>query len=246
MSAPATWTPYCGIGATPTDLLVRWNGDPVLLAVLGVAGFVLWRVRAGRAGWGALALAALLFLSPLCALSSALFTARTAHHVLLVAVAAPLAALAMPARMRGLGAATGVSTAVFWIWHAPGAYAWAMSHDAAYWLMQASLAGAAVWFWLAVRSARSLTAVGALLAATVQMGLLGALLTLADRPFYAPHAATTFAWGLTPLQDQQVAGLVMWAPAAAIYLAAAIGLLASSLQPRPSQTPPVQARPAGR
>ena len=30
------------------------------------------------------------------------------------------------------------------------------------------------------------------------------------------------AWDLTPLEDQQLAGLIMWAPAAAIYLVAAL------------------------
>ena len=30
------------------------------------------------------------------------------------------------------------------------------------------------------------------------------------------------AWGLAPLQDQQLAGLIMWVPAAGVYLAAAL------------------------
>lgn len=219
------WTPYCGVGATPADLALRWNFDPLLLVVfLGLAALA-WTRRAGAAGWSALAVAALIFISPLCALSSALFTARTVHHVLLVAAVAPLAAWAMPkARPGGLMAATLASTAIFWGWHAPAAYAWALSNDAAYWLMQLSLGGAAIAFWIAVRAARVPPAVAALLVSTVQMGLLGAVLTLADRPLYAPHAGTTLAWGLTPLADQQLAGLIMWAPAAAIYLAVALGM----------------------
>lgn len=234
MSELPIWTPYCGPGATPADLLLRWNADPVLLAASTIAAVLLWRARVGPVAWSAFALGALLFLSPLCALSSALFAARTFHHVLLTAALAPMIAWALPKAGRGLATATAFSTAVFWSWHAPGAYAWAMSHDAAYWLMQASLAAAATWFWLAVRAAAALPAVGALLIATVQMGLLGALLTLADRALYAPHAATTLAWGLTPLQDQQIAGLLMWAPATALYLAVAIVLLARRLQPEPA------------
>jgi len=54
------------------------------------------------------------------------------------------------------------------------------------------------------------------------MGLLGALITFAGAPLYAPHAVSTLAWGLTPLEDQQLAGLIMWAPAAVFYLAAAL------------------------
>ena len=235
MSELPIWTPYCGPGATPADVLFRWNTDPLLLIAFAVSTALLWRARASGTAWSALALAALLFLSPLCGLSSALFAARTVHHVVIVAAFAPLVAWSLPAAAhRGLAAATAASAAVFWAWHAPGAYAWAMGHDAAYWLMQASLSGAAVWFWSAVRAAGTLPAVGALLIASVQMGLLGALLTVAGQALYAPHAATTLAWGLTPVQDQQIAGLIMWAPAAAIYLAIAIGLLARGLQPEPA------------
>jgi putative membrane protein len=60
----------------------------------------------------------------------------------------------------------------------------------------------------------------------VAMGVLGALITLATRPLYAPHQLGPWLWGLTPLEDQQIAGLIMWAPAAGIYLAAALLILA--------------------
>ena len=86
------WAPYCGPGPAPDEWLARWNPDPVLLVVLAaVLGLVLWRTsgRERAAGVAAVAVLALIFVSPLCALSSALFAARTAHHVLLVAVAAP-------------------------------------------------------------------------------------------------------------------------------------------------------------
>jgi putative membrane protein len=61
--------------------------------------------------------------------------------------------------------------------------------------------------------------------------LLGALLTFADRAVYAPHLLTTGAWGLSPLEDQQAAGLIMWAPAAAVYLAAALLVLGRWIGP---------------
>lgn len=219
------WLPYCGEGSTPSDWLGRWNADPVVLA--GFVGLVvLILARGGRSwapGFAALAVLALAFVSPLCALSSALFAARTVHHVLLVAVAAPLIAWALPRRPVGpLALATVVQAVAFWAWHAPGAYALALSSDAAYWAMQGSVLGAAVWFWMAVRNARMPAAVITLLAAMVAMGLLGALITFAEAPLYAPHLLTTQAWGLTPLEDQQTAGLIMWAPASAIYLAAAL------------------------
>jgi cytochrome c oxidase assembly factor CtaG len=43
------------------------------------------------------------------------------------------------------------------------------------------------------------------------------------------YFGTTKAWGLTPLEDQQLAGLSMWIPAGLIYLAALLPLLAGAL-----------------
>ena len=212
---------------------MRWNLDPVLLAVLAAGFAVLMLRRPKQRGWTVLAFGLLVisFISPLCALSSALFTARTTHHLILVAGVAPALALALPRRPAGLAAATAVQTAVFWLWHAPAAYGAALSSDAVYWLMQLSLLGSAVWFWMAVRAASAPAAVVGLLVTTVQMGLLGALIAFAGQPLYAPHLLTTAAWGLTPLEDQQMAGLLMWAPALGLYLAAALWRLARLIGP---------------
>lgn len=230
------WTPYCGPAPEPGAWLSVWNFDPLVLAVLaGAAVLAGWRLDGARraAALAAAAVLATAFVSPLCALSSALFTARTLHHLLLTLAAAPLLALALPAARRsGLAAATAVHVVVFWGWHAPSAYAAALSNDGVYWLMQASILGSAVWFWRAVRSAPAPAAIAGLLAAMLFMGLLGALLTFAGQPVYAPHFAATLAWGLTPLEDQQAAGLIMWAPAALAYLLAALWRLDRLLSPR--------------
>lgn len=226
------WLPYCGAAPQPDGWLARWNDDPVLLAALAGVALVLWRTADGPSGrqraLAALALAAVLFFSPFCALSSALFSARVTHHVLLAAVLAPLLAWALPmARMRvpgGLALWTVVQALVFWLWHAPSAYAAALSSDAMYWGMQLSILGTAIGFWSALRQARTMPAVAGLLVSTVLMGLLGALITFAGVPLYAPHYLTTMPWGMTPLEDQQLAGLVMWVPSAALYLAAAVWL----------------------
>ena len=90
---------YCGPAPAPADLLSRWNFDIWALTVLVVLAIWAGRTRPGAAAIVVLAIA---FLSPLCALSSALFAARVAHHVLLVAVAAPLLALSRPARVKYL------------------------------------------------------------------------------------------------------------------------------------------------
>lgn len=218
------WIPYCGGAPLPGEWLARWNGDPWLL--LGLALIVLLALRRGVAPpfWGGTAVLGLLFISPLCALSSALFSVRVAHHVLLTAVAAPLLLWGMP-RLVVRGSAPLWAAAhilLFWIWHAPAPYVAALSHDVLFWTMQLSLLASAVAFWGALRRASAPTAILLLLAMMVQMGLLGALITFAGGPLYAPHAVSTIAWGLTPLEDQQLAGLIMWAPAAAFYLAAAL------------------------
>ena len=237
------WAPYCGPGPAPGEWLARWNLDPVLLAVLA-AGLALVLLRtSGRErvlGAAALLVLTIIFVSPLCALSSSLFAARTVHHVLLVAVSAPLIAWALPRGRAGpLAVATAVQAGVFWAWHAPAAYGAALSNDGLYWLMQLSLLGSSVWFWTAVRGASAPAAVAALLLAMVAMGLLGALLTFTGQPVYAPHLLTTAAWGLSPLEDQQAAGLIMWAPAAAVYLAAALMVLGRWIGPdaRPDARP---------
>lgn len=233
MIEPKIWTPYCGAAPSPGELLARWNFDPLLLAGFAAAGgvyFYYLREPRARHPWflAAAALLAVLFVSPFCALSSALFSARVVHHVLLTAVAAPLLVLAFSPRIRlpgGLGGWTAGHALIFWLWHAPPVYAWALSSDAAYWLMQASLLLSAAGFWHGVRRAAPLAAVGALLATMVQMGLLGALITFSGAALYAPHFIGPQLWGFSPLEDQQLAGLIMWAPAAGLYLAAAVFVL---------------------
>lgn len=240
-NADRLWLPYCGAGPTPAELWTRWNLDPIALALIACVGAVLIAVSPDRRrfGFAAIALLLLIFVSPLCALSSALFSARTAHHVLLTVAAAPLItwALPQPQSRPSVAATTLLFTAVFWGWHAPVAYGWAMSNDLVYGVMQLSLLVSAIAAWRAVRAAPPPAAVAGLLAAMVLMGLLGAILTFTPRALYAPHALTTTAWGLTPVADQQLAGLIMWIPAAAVYLVFALWILGRLLRPQPVVQP---------
>lgn len=208
---------YCGPAPEPGAIWARWNLDPLLLAALATLALVLGRSRAGAAAVAVLVVA---FVSPLCALSAALFSARVVHHLLLVAVAAPLIALAWPARTQR--AATPlflISTAVLWGWHLPQAYDAAMANMGLYWVMQATLLGSAIAFWRAVLAPGQPTGHAGLLilGAYMQMGLLGALLTFAPDPLYAIHQWAPLAWGFTPLSDQQLGGIIMWVPAGIPY-----------------------------
>jgi len=182
---------------------------------------------------GAVACFTVLFVSPLCALGSALFSVRVVHHLILTTLLAPLIVAGLSLHRRRVPGSLAVLTAIqaltFWAWHAPPLYAAALGNDALFWVMQVTITGTAVLWWAKLRQAPSAAAVAALLATMVQMGLLGALLTFANSALYAPHWLTTQAWGLSPLEDQQIAGLVMWAPASAIYLLTALTILYRSL-----------------
>ncbi|UUX95249.1 cytochrome c oxidase assembly protein [Aquabacterium sp. J223] len=229
------WMPYCGAAPGPQEWLWRWNTDPVLALALLIGAIALWvprlrpvgmdtrQQRALRAGWIAVVL---LYVSPLCALSSTFFTVRVVHHMALVFVLAPLLVLGLGRSLRSLALPTASCTLVaagtFWFWHGPGAYAAALSSTPVYWLMQLSLLATATAFWAALRRAGPAVSLTAILASTVLMGLLGALIAFATRPLYAPHFASTIAWGVTPLEDQQLAGIVMWAPGSLGYLGAAL------------------------
>lgn len=217
---PEAWEgAYCGPAPEPAGIWLDWNLDPILLLALAALALVVGRSRAGLIAVGVLAVA---FASPLCALSSALFSARVAHHVLLVAVAAPLLALAWPARKaRGATGPFLLAAAVLWAWHLPRAYDLALGNMAAYWVMQATLGGSALLFWrAALHPAQApARALGLIVASWMQMGLLGAVLTFAPEPLYAVHAVAPLAWGYTPLGDQQLGGLLMWVPAGVPFAA---------------------------
>ncbi len=236
MDEPTRWVPYCGEAPGPEVWLSRWNLDPVLLAGLLMLAFALWRLQVGhdvtlrrrrslRCAW---AFTVLLYVSPLCALSSAFFTLRVVHHIALVLVIAPLLAFGMEPWVRrvpmSLWTSTAIAAVAFWTWHAPAPYAAALSSVSIYALMQFTLLASATAFWTAVRRSGPAAAMGAILATMVLMGLLGALITFAGRPLYAPHFASTLSWGVAPLQDQQLAGITMWALGSMAYLGAAISI----------------------
>jgi cytochrome c oxidase assembly factor CtaG len=69
----------------------------------------------------------------------------------------------------------------------------------------------------------------AIFAIMMASGLMGALITFAPLPWYAAHAQSVGAWGLTPLEDQQLAGLFMWIPGGTLYIVVAALLLSSWL-----------------
>ena len=97
-------------------------------------------------------------------------------------------------------------------------------------LQHASFLGSALLFWYAIVHGRNArrgygAAVFYLFATAMHSGALGALLTLARRPWYGVYEETAAAWGFTALEDQQLAGLIMWIPGGISYLVGGLLLL---------------------
>jgi len=226
--------PYCGSPPAPGELLTRFNIDPVLiLALVVLAGTHLWAARGTHTRWyaaGGWLITAAALLSPLCALSVSLFSARVAQHMILVLLAAPLIALAWPRASHRTGALGlwGSAAAFFlalWFWHMPVPYDLTFSSTPIYWTMHLTLFGSAVLLWrelLHHRSDRTADVLAAGALTSMQMGLLGAVLTFAGHPMFLWHLTTTAAWGFTPLHDQQLGGVFMWVPGIALFLCAAL------------------------
>ncbi|CCJ08461.1 cytochrome c oxidase assembly protein [Methylocystis sp. SC2] len=199
------------------------------------------------AGWGALAL---LYLPAVRELSAGLFAAHMIEHEWAILIVAPLlifgrpfaafawalprALLKMSTRLRkGLQAAWSAAmqplfatlqhAMVVWIWHASSLYELALQDRATHVVQHACLLASALIFWRAMLlSPQKGLVLFCLFFTIVQSGFLGVLLTLSERLWSARQSANADAWGLTAIEDQQLAGLIMWVPAGLLYTGAAL------------------------
>ena len=120
-----------------------------------------------------------------------------------------------------------VATAVLWLWHVPSLYDRAIRSDAMHAAEHVTFLATSVLFWASVLRLRPRDdlenglRVLYVFAMAVQGSVLGALITLAQRPIYDSHARIAPEWGLAPLADQQLAGLIMWVPPALLYVSVA-------------------------
>jgi putative membrane protein len=121
--------------------------------------------------------------------------------------------------------ATLVHIVLTWVWHAPWLYDLAVRNAAVHALEHVAFLGSAVWVWIEIvatarrnRRAQALATL-CLFALIVTGGVLGALLTFASRSVYDVY---TGAGGLTALEDQQLAGALMWVPPSFVYAVVAL------------------------
>lgn len=148
-----------------------------------------------------------------------------------------------------------------WVWHASVVYGLAVENAAVHAVEHATFLGAAFLVWSAVLGpARVRVARGLALLGVFTLGLQGiflsVLLTFARAPFYAEYLTPPAAWGIDPLADQQLAGVLMWIPAGFVHTGVALFLVLSWLreldaaeelravpQPSTAPVPSVRRRP---
>jgi putative membrane protein len=116
-----------------------------------------------------------------------------------------------------------IYTLALWTWHLPGPYQGALASPATHALEHLTFLAAASLFWWTLlqpqgrrRLPLALTALY-LFAASLQGSALGVLITFSPVPWYPAYAAGPRVWGFSPLQDQQLAGLLMWMPVGSIF-----------------------------
>lgn len=127
----------------------------------------------------------------------------------------------------GYTALTALYGAAIWLWHLPALYEAVLQSTAVHVVGYSALLGVSILFWAATLNLARSSPAGAGAAAfamfitTIHTGFLGALLTLSPWPWFT-SATGGSAFGLEPLEDQQIAGLIMWVPMAGIYLTATL------------------------
>jgi cytochrome c oxidase assembly factor CtaG len=242
-------------------LISGWSWNPTAITAAAMALAVFWIFGRDRRRIGYLISAVALFLlalvSPLNALADGyLFSAHMLQHILLLLIVPALAVLALPRDfvLPGkvsalthpfLGWLAGVGS--MWIWHAPALCNAAVNSRPVYAAQTISLLALGSVFWWQVIAPREEdrlsppAAVVYLFTACTACSVLGMILTFSPVtvcPVYM-HVQDRFGlletirrdWGMTSEKDQQIGGLLMWAPMCVVYLVAILAQLARWFSP---------------
>jgi putative membrane protein len=130
------------------------------------------------------------------------------------------------------GAAWIIHALALWIWHAPALFEAALHSEWVHAAQHLCFLGSALLFWWTLIHGRHGrlgygAAVVYVFTTAAHNSVLGALLTFAPTPWYPTYAVTTQGWSLSPLEDQQLGGLIMWVPAGVLLLVLGLALLAA-------------------
>jgi cytochrome c oxidase assembly factor CtaG len=133
--------------------------------------------------------------------------------------------------------------ATTWIWHAPPVYDLALRSSGWHYLEHVCFLGAALLFWFPVVRPYPVRPrwspwllLPVLLLADLANTALAALLTFSDRLLYPYYAEVPRLAGLSPLDDQAAAGVVMWVPGSAAFLLPLFGIGVQLLSGREGYT----------
>ena len=239
LSAPAAWA-HGGLFSGDTAQAPVWLAQLVFVAAwFGYAlGAARRRPQFGRrlTFHAAMLVGGLALFGPFDRWAESSSAMHMVQHMLLMVVMAPLLVMAKPLpQWRALlgpvadplwrgalqlarrpMACAALHAVAIWVWHAPGPYMAAVFNTTWHVIEHACFVFTAWLFWWSVlRAGRaaSLQALMALLFTLMHTGLLGAVLTFARSALYWRESRE--------LWDQQLAGLVMWIPGGAAYLAGA-------------------------
>ena len=225
-----SWAPGPLIAIALLFGLYTWRFAHARRAARSSRGVEWYRFASWLLGLAALAAA---LLSPIAALAHQVFTMHMVQHVLLLDVAPIFLILGLSKVLlrpvartildleRGLGFiahpvfAVVAYVGVMSIWHLPFLYDAALEHDGVHVLEHVCFAAVGTLYWWHLLSpvrSRVMTGFGPVIymvTTKLGVGLLGVVLTFAPDPLYAFYADQERVWGLSPLEDQAVAGAIM-------------------------------------
>jgi putative membrane protein len=128
-----------------------------------------------------------------------------------------------------------VHAIALWMWHIPQLFEAVLHNETVHTAQHLSFLISALLFWWAlIHGPQGAMGYGAavlyLFTTSIHSGVLGALITIAGSVWYPSYIGLTSSWGLTPLEDQQLGGLIMWIPAGLVYVIAGLALFAGWLR----------------
>lgn len=122
----------------------------------------------------------------------------------------------------------------FWSWHASLLYGAAVEQPIVHAAEHVTFLATALLVWSSILGHPAvrlppLLGVIAVFGLALQSVLLAALMTFAPAPWYEPYSSPAPGWGLDPIADQQLAGVIMWVPSGLVYAAIGVALIARGL-----------------